>query len=60
MMNSPRIEEDLVLYLEKMYKQLPYTTTLSSEDFTRESAFAAGQVDVVTKLRILYEKQKGK
>jgi len=59
-MNLPRIDEDLVLYLEKMYKPLPYTTTLSNEDFTRESAFAAGQVDVVTKLRILYEKQQRK
>jgi hypothetical protein len=44
--------------LEKIYKPLPYSQALSSEDFTRESAFAAGQVDVVQKLRAIYEKQK--
>lgn len=54
----PQISEELVLILEKIYKPLPYSQALSSEDFTRESAFAAGQLDVVQKLRLAYEKQK--
>lgn len=54
----PQISEELVLILEKIYKPLPYSQDLSSEDFTRESAFAAGQLDVVQKLRLAYEKQK--
>ena len=41
-----------------MYKPLLYSQALSSEDFTRESAFAAGQVDVVQKLKTIYEKQQ--
>lgn len=57
-MNYPRIEESLLLLLEKMYKQLPYDPKLSSDDFTRDAAFAAGQVDVVNKLRMIYEKQQ--
>lgn len=56
--NYPQIDEQLVVLLEKIYKPLPYSQALSSEDFTRESAFAAGQVDVVQKLRTIYEKQK--
>jgi hypothetical protein len=58
MNNFPRIDEDLVLALEKMYKPYPYDPKLNSEDFTREAAFAAGQVDVVTKLKIIFEKQR--
>ncbi len=58
MNNFPQIDEELILVLEKIYKPLPYSQALSSEDFTRESAFAAGQVDVVTKLRIIFDKQR--
>jgi hypothetical protein len=58
MNNFPRIDEDLVSALERLYKPYPYDPKLNSEDFTRESAFAAGQVDVVSKLRTIYEKQK--
>jgi hypothetical protein len=57
-MNYPKIEEDLIKFLEKMYNHLPYDPSLSSDDFTREAAFAAGQVDVVTKLKIIFEKQR--
>lgn len=57
-MNYPRIEESLLLLLEKLYKQLPYDPKLSSDVFTRDAAFAAGQVDVVNKLRMIYEKQQ--
>ena len=35
-----------------------YNPNLSSEDFARESAFAAGQVDVVQKLKTICEKQR--
>ena len=41
-----------------MYNHLPYDPSLSSDDFTREAAFAAGQVDVVSKLKIIFEKQR--
>lgn len=41
-----------------MYKHLPYDPSLSSDDFTREAAFAAGQVDVVNKLKVIFEKQR--
>lgn len=41
-----------------MYRPLVYDPSLSSEDFTRESAFAAGQVDVVNKLRSMFDKQQ--
>ena len=56
--NFPKIDEQLIIILEKLYKPLPYNQDLSSEDFTRESAFAAGQVDVVQKLKTIYEKQQ--
>jgi hypothetical protein len=58
MTNFPRIDEELVVLLEKLYQPLPYTENLSSEDFTRASAFSAGQVDVVQKIRTIYEKQQ--
>ena len=54
----PRIDEELIKILEKMYRPLVYDPSLSSEDFTRESAFSAGQVDVVNKLKSMFEKQQ--
>ena len=41
-----------------MYRPLAYDQSLSSEDFTRESAFAAGQLDVVAKIKSMFEQQK--
>jgi hypothetical protein len=58
MKDFPIVDENLILVLEKLYKPLPYNPNISSEDFARESAFAAGQVDVVQKLRTIYEKQR--
>ena len=35
-----------------------YNPNLSSEDFARESAFAAGQVDVVQKLNLIEQRYR--
>ena len=58
MKNFPRIDKDLIVALEKLYSQLPYDPSLSNEEFVKRSAFAAGQLDVINKLYMLYEKQQ--
>ena len=58
MKNFPNIDKDLIVALEKLYSQLPYDPNLSNEEFTRRSAFAAGQVDVINKLYMLFDKQQ--
>lgn len=58
MKNFPNIDKDLIVALEKLYSQLPYDPSLSNEEFTRRSAFAAGQVDVINKLYMLFDKQQ--
>ena len=57
-MKFPPLDEELIKILEKLYRPFPYNSELTSESFTRQSAFAAGQVDVVNKLRSIYETQK--
>lgn len=58
MKNFPNIDKDLIVALEKLYSQLPYDPNLSNEEFARRSAFAAGQMDVINKLYMLFDKQQ--
>ena len=57
-MKFPPLDEELIKILEKLYRPLPYDAQLTSEQFVRASAFTAGQVDVVNKLKSIYETQK--
>lgn len=57
-MKFPPLDEELIKTLEKLYKPFSYTDTLDNETFIKKSAFAAGQIDVVNKLRSIYESQK--
>ena len=61
MQNWPRVEEQLVKELEKLYPPLEYQEkeSLTSEQFTRDAARRQGQRDVVQKLRSICEKQRG-
>jgi hypothetical protein len=57
--NFPRIAPELIELLEKMYKPLEYDPDASCDAFTRQSAFRAGQIEVVNKLKAVLKHQQG-
>jgi hypothetical protein len=55
----PKIDPDLILVLESLYKPLEYDPDELSEYFTRNAAFRAGQIEVVNKLKAVLKQQQG-
>jgi hypothetical protein len=41
-----------------MYPVLAYDPEISTETFARRSAFRAGQIELINKLKAIYNKQK--
>jgi hypothetical protein len=54
----PRIELRLIELLDEMYPVLAYDPEISTETFARRSAFRAGQIELINKLKAIYNKQK--
>tara|TARA_R110002126_G_scaffold269909_5_gene413626 strand:- start:3100 stop:3306 length:207 start_codon:yes stop_codon:yes gene_type:complete len=54
----PRIELRLIELLDEMYPVLAYDPDISTETFARRSAFRAGQIELINKLKAIYNKQK--
>jgi hypothetical protein len=54
----PRIELKLIQLLDEMYPILAYDPEISTETFARRSAFRAGQIELINKLKAIYNKQK--
>ncbi len=54
----PRIDPELVKTLEQIYKPLEYDPEISTEEFIRRSAFRAGQIEVINKLKAVLTRQK--
>jgi hypothetical protein len=55
----PKIDPDLILVLENLYKPLEYDPDEACEFFTRNAAFRAGQIEVVNKLKAVLKQQQG-
>lgn len=53
---SPRIDRELVQFLEKIIVLTP--ADLKAKDFDR--GFKAGQIEVLNKIKAIYEKQEGR
>jgi hypothetical protein len=54
----PRVELKLIQLLDEMYPILAYDPEISTEQFARKSAFRAGQIELISKLKAIYNKQK--
>lgn len=54
----PRIDLRLIELLDEMYPVLAYDPEISTETFARRSAFRAGQIELINKLKAIYNKQK--
>jgi len=55
----PRIDPDLIKILEELYKPLEYDADCEESKFARRSAFRAGQIEVVNKLKAVLKQQQG-
>ena len=53
----PRIDPELIEKLDNIYKPLDYDPDLSVEEFVRASAYRAGQISVVEKLKLILKQQ---
>lgn len=56
--NFPRIEPKLIELLNQMYPALEYDPEVSTDTFIRRSAFRAGQIEVINKLKTICNRQK--
>jgi len=54
----PYIDIQLIEFLEKAYKQIQYDPEITTKEFVKKLAFNAGCLEVVNKLRTLYNKQR--
>ena len=48
----------MIELLDEMYPVLAYDPYISTETFARRSAFRAGQIELINKLKAVYNKQK--
>ena len=48
----------MIELLDEMYPVLAYDPDISTETFARRSAFRAGQIELINKLKAIYNKQK--
>lgn len=55
----PKIDPQLIKILEQMYPTLEYDPELTPQEFLRKAAFRAGQIELIQKLKIVCNKQKG-
>jgi len=54
----PRIDPELIEKLEKIYQPFEYDPDLSVDAFVRASAYRAGQISVVEKLKLILKQQQ--
>lgn len=59
-MNSkfPHINPEVVTLLRQLYQPLRYDERMTTDDFIRAAAFAAGQIDLIDKLESIVRQQQ--
>ena len=57
--NFPKIDQELIKALEKLYQPLEYDPVAPCGEFARRAAFRAGQIEVVNKLKAVLKQQQG-